>query len=243
MAMVSTNFQQPQSETRQVAAITNHSRELPVCVIYSKHPLALSLIKDAVCSDAGLAGRVKPYANGPKLPTGEKHQILVLDTCSVDNWPICLSRWQAEGGLAIALVSAEPPCSDLELHLVYQGVAGVLTFAELHDHLAKAIRAVAEGRLWFRREVLYRYVNQTSNLVRNCCSANQKLTAREREILDLLLQDLPNRRIAQRLAVSVRTIKFHVSNILRKLRVGSRRELRDVASSSASFMFDRPGTI
>jgi DNA-binding CsgD family transcriptional regulator len=48
------------------------------------------------------------------------------------------------------------------------------------------------------------------------------LRDREREVLELMIAGLRNRDIAERLFISVRTVKFHVSNILRKLDVDSR---------------------
>ncbi|MDX6465482.1 MAG: hypothetical protein QOI27_522, partial [Gaiellaceae bacterium] len=48
------------------------------------------------------------------------------------------------------------------------------------------------------------------------------LRDREREVLELMIAGLRNREIAERLFISVRTVKFHVSNILRKLDVDSR---------------------
>jgi DNA-binding NarL/FixJ family response regulator len=48
------------------------------------------------------------------------------------------------------------------------------------------------------------------------------LTSREREVLDALALGLSNRHIAERLAVSVHTVKFHVNGILAKLHVDSR---------------------
>ena len=48
---------------------------------------------------------------------------------------------------------------------------------------------------------------------------------REREVLELMVAGLRNREIAQRLFITVRTVKFHVSNILRKLDVQSRAEV------------------
>lgn len=50
------------------------------------------------------------------------------------------------------------------------------------------------------------------------------LTDREKEILALIVEGLPNTTIAERLFVSQSTIKFHVSNILSKLGVTSRTE-------------------
>lgn len=50
------------------------------------------------------------------------------------------------------------------------------------------------------------------------------LTVREREVLGLLSVGLRNREIAKRLALSVKTVEFHVANILCKLAVRSRLE-------------------
>jgi len=50
------------------------------------------------------------------------------------------------------------------------------------------------------------------------------LTPREREVLDLLAEGLPNKLIADRLGVSEHTVKFHVGAVLSKLGVQSRTE-------------------
>jgi DNA-binding CsgD family transcriptional regulator/signal transduction histidine kinase len=56
-----------------------------------------------------------------------------------------------------------------------------------------------------------------------------ELRDREREVLELMIAGLRNRDIAARLFISERTVKFHVSNILAKLQVGSRTEAIAVA--------------
>ncbi|MFC7025453.1 LuxR C-terminal-related transcriptional regulator, partial [Promicromonospora thailandica] len=50
------------------------------------------------------------------------------------------------------------------------------------------------------------------------------LTARERQVLDLVAEGLTNGQIAERLFISAKTVSVHVSAILRKLGVATRTE-------------------
>ena len=54
--------------------------------------------------------------------------------------------------------------------------------------------------------------------------ATAELTARERQVLDLIAQGLSNRQIGERLFISGKTASVHVSAILRKLGASSRTE-------------------
>ena len=57
-------------------------------------------------------------------------------------------------------------------------------------------------------------------------ATEETLTAREREVLELMVEGVTsNRRLARRLGVSENTIKFHVRNILDKLRLHNRAEV------------------
>jgi len=58
------------------------------------------------------------------------------------------------------------------------------------------------------------------------------LTAREREVLDLLVEGRRNKAIAAGLSISENTVKFHVANILRKVGTSSRTELAALAAAS-----------
>jgi len=59
-----------------------------------------------------------------------------------------------------------------------------------------------------------------------------QLTAREREVLDLLVEGRRNKAIAAGLSISENTVKFHVANILRKVGTSSRAELAALAAAS-----------
>lgn len=53
---------------------------------------------------------------------------------------------------------------------------------------------------------------------------DEALTAREREVLELLARGLPNKQVAARLGISPHTVKFHVASLLAKLGASSRTE-------------------
>jgi ATP/maltotriose-dependent transcriptional regulator MalT len=58
------------------------------------------------------------------------------------------------------------------------------------------------------------------------------LTKRELNVLDLMVQDNSNPEIAETLFIGVSTVKTHVSNILSKLNVDSRKEAIKKAQSA-----------
>jgi DNA-binding NarL/FixJ family response regulator len=55
------------------------------------------------------------------------------------------------------------------------------------------------------------------------------LTVREQEVLQLVAAGLQNNEIADELVVRLRTVEFHVTNILEKLSARSRSDARDIA--------------
>jgi DNA-binding NarL/FixJ family response regulator len=52
----------------------------------------------------------------------------------------------------------------------------------------------------------------------------ERLTPRETQVLELLAEGLPNRAIAERLAISDQTVKFHVASISGKLGAANRTD-------------------
>ncbi len=59
--------------------------------------------------------------------------------------------------------------------------------------------------------------------------APEPLTPRERQVLDLLAEGLPNKMIAARLSISDQTAKFHVASICGKLGASNRTEAVRIA--------------
>jgi NarL family two-component system response regulator LiaR len=89
------------------------------------------------------------------------------------------------------------------------------------DALADAIRQAHAGHSTLAPEATEALVKATRQ---RAARPKYDLTERELEVLSLLVEGLSNAEIAERLVVSVATVKFHVRGILSKLGVSSRTE-------------------
>jgi DNA-binding NarL/FixJ family response regulator len=100
------------------------------------------------------------------------------------------------------------------------GAAGYLLKDADPDEVATAIRAAAAGEVHLDSAV-------ARQLTRRMAAPHvglTSLTVREREILTLVAQGHSNRDIAERLVISERTARTHVSNVLTKLQLSSRTQ-------------------
>jgi len=111
--------------------------------------------------------------------------------------------------------------------LLRLGVKGLLLYRLAPRELARAATQVASGAYWVPRDLLNRFVESILPELSGCKSLDSEvgISRREREVLDLLLDNLSNKEIASKLFVTERTIKFHVSNLLGKFHVQRRADL------------------
>jgi DNA-binding NarL/FixJ family response regulator len=112
--------------------------------------------------------------------------------------------------------------------LLLQGMKGILNYAEAREQLPRALRRVASGGFWVPRHVLSRFVDfilNTAQWQRMRRNSPAELSRREQEVLVGLREKLANKEVADRLHISERTVKFHVSNLFAKLGVRRRADL------------------
>jgi NarL family two-component system response regulator LiaR len=118
----------------------------------------------------------------------------------------------------VALTSFEE--RDLVREALGAGAIGYLLKNVSVDDLAAAIHAAHAGRTTLTPEALQALIASETG----SAAVDYQLTAREQEVLALLVQGMSNPEIADSLVVSRATAKAHVSNILSKLGVGNRSE-------------------
>jgi DNA-binding NarL/FixJ family response regulator len=100
------------------------------------------------------------------------------------------------------------------------GVQAYLTKDVLHDELLKAIRAVYSGQTYLPAGVAAALAAQMPR---------PDLSAREVQVLELIVRGLANKQIAYSLSIAEHTVKNHVKNILSKLGVQDRTQAATVA--------------
>ena len=98
------------------------------------------------------------------------------------------------------------------------GATGYLLKNVTGAELANAIRAAHAGRMTLSSEATEALVHAATHPI----VPADELTEREREVLALLVDGLSNQEIANRLFLSLGTVKFHTGNIYSKLGVDSR---------------------
>jgi DNA-binding NarL/FixJ family response regulator len=105
------------------------------------------------------------------------------------------------------------------------GARGYVLKGADQDVLLRALRAVAKGESLFGPEIAARLMRFFANLKPEAPpDLFPELTARERDILSLVADGHTNAEIAEKLVISLKTVRNHVSNILNKMQVADRAQ-------------------
>ena len=114
--------------------------------------------------------------------------------------------------------------NDEEIYTILRtGVLGYILKDQTPDELFVAIRSVSRGRSALNSTVVQKLVQNLNPQSRQSFPEEQ-LSDRELQILRFLAIGLPNKSIADRLSISERTVRTHVSNILGKLNLTNRTQ-------------------
>ena len=106
------------------------------------------------------------------------------------------------------------------------GASGYLVKGAQQEEIIRAVRSVAAGQAIFGPTVARRIIDYFASAARATRNAEPfaELTAREREILDLIASGQTNPAIARLLVISGKTVSNHISAIFAKLQVADRAE-------------------
>lgn len=209
----------------------NGKQSLKVCLL-SPHPMVLTefhrLLEDSgfQITSKQLDSMLAPDLRNLDIP---RASVYVVDAHAARQATgVLLANILDHNSGARLLVVGERVKESESYALLRQGVKGILTYAEAREQLPRALPQVASGGIWVPRPVLSRFVDSIlkgSQARRLAPDSASDLSQREQEVLTGLLENLANKELAQKMKISERTVKFHVSNLLAKFGVRRRADL------------------
>ena len=174
-----------------------------------------SMLADIEGTDVRAVGEVaSPTAPDPSV-LSEADVILLADEELIEEAAVA-----EDGTQALILISDEDHTIPRLRALPLRGW-GVVPPDAPPEELAAAMTAVAQGLVVLPKPLSERLLQEPAASVTELA---EPLTAREREVLELLGRGLSNRLIARELHISEHTVKFHISSLYAKLEVNNRAE-------------------
>jgi NarL family two-component system response regulator LiaR len=168
-----------------------------------------------VAGEAG--GGIEAAAQAERLAP----DVVLLDMVMPDGDGMeALRRIRAGGDAPRVVVLTSFPADDRVVEAMRAGAAGYLLKDAQPSELLAAIRSAHAGGAPLHPDAAARLVGE----LRRAQATPPDLTARERDVLTLVARGMANKAIAQRLSLSEKTVKTHVSAILRKLDVTDRTQ-------------------
>lgn len=202
-------------------------------LIVDDHPLVL----DALTGYLQTAGDIEVIAC-----TGDGEQAVALVQEQVPDvvlMDLVLDESEIDGIEATRRITEVSPSTQVLALSAYEedkyvfpalkaGAMGYVLKTASSDKIVDAIRSVAGRQPFLDRRVYEKLRSFLAQMREEVLlpEPGPGLTPREEEVLDLLAEGLSNQKIADRLVVSVKTVKTHVSNILQKLHLSDRTQAR-----------------
>src|SRR6202012_5311833 len=155
--------------------------------------------------------------------------VLILEARSGgDALPDPISRLRREHPQLRIIVVGEGVDPILIEQVIGAGAKGYLAETASEAEIRMALEVVLDGSVWAPRKVLAKLLEGGSAASSSTPSGDsivKRMTAREREVLELLMDGRSNRAIAEALGIDEATVKAHLGRMLRKTGAHNRVEL------------------
>lgn len=187
------------------------------------HPLVIDGLVNALKGAENIV-LTDTFNSGAELLKGLQSQpvdVLLLDLQLPDKngnelVPILLQQYPNLNILILSGIESSPYIKEM----MQKGCKGYLLKSNTDKPiLLAAIKEVYEGRLYIEAALKEQLLHEMLIAKRRSDRMNPRITQREREVLNLIMEELSNQEIADKLHISLRTVETHRYNLLQKLDV------------------------
>jgi DNA-binding NarL/FixJ family response regulator len=197
-------------------------------VLADDHPLVLSGLQSLLAREQDMEVLACCADGLATLQAVETHRpdILVLDARMprLDGWAVLQALRDRGLQTRPILLAAELRSAQIA-EATRLGARGLLLKEMALDTLVQCIRAVNEGGQWPQRRSMAEALEQFVRHSRGGRDPAAMLTVRELQVVRCVARGLRNRQIADELAINEGTVKIHLHNACRKLKVAGRLAL------------------
>jgi NarL family two-component system response regulator LiaR len=203
------------------------ARDKLTVLIADDHPLVREALHQALDGerDMEVVAEAGDGEEAVKLASELKPDVAVMDIVMPKLNGIEATRKIKEIAPSIAiLILTAYDDDEYVLGLLDAGAAGYLLKSARGRDLAGAIRAVKSGKSVLHPKIIAKLLKRATIAPVEERKASDLLSERESEVLRLVALGMSNKKIAEKLFLSQRTVKAHLTNIFNKLNVASRSE-------------------
>ena len=180
-----------------------------------------------------VVGEAGNQADALEITAREQPDIILLDLDlgSAGNGLDCIPDLLSTSGEGRIVILTDVRDAEAYHRAMHLGAMGLVLKEQTPEELRKAISKVHAGELWVDRKLATSIISRISRPSQTDTSEDidlakiASLTEREREVIDLVCEGLKNKEIADRLFISLTTVRHHLTSIFAKLQVASRFEL------------------
>lgn len=218
-------------------------------LLIDDHPLILAALQTVIqrlSDDVEVAGAAGADEARDALRQHSDFDLVLLDLHmgAVSGFDLLAEFRQAYPALPVVVVSASDRSSDV-IRCIDMGAMGFVPKRASNDQLLEALALVLSGGIYVppmtlgvdsgeaaaQADTVPGYLDVVGGEAQRAgfqtapaSLASLNLTPRQKDVLALLLQGLPNKMIARRMGLSAETVKDHVAGVLRVLGVNSRTQ-------------------
>jgi NarL family two-component system response regulator LiaR len=176
-------------------------------------------------SDMELVGEAKDGNEAVNRARVLKPDVIIMDLSLPNKDGVEATREIIHNDPAVrVLVLSNYIDDDKVFGVIKAGALGYMVKQVSPQDLRQAVRMVYQGKSALDPAVQRKLVDQVAQADRKAPSIGDNLTHREREVLQLMARGFTNLQIAGELSIEKGTVRYHVSNILRKLGFANRTQ-------------------
>jgi LuxR family transcriptional regulator of csgAB operon len=208
-----------------MATVTRNARR---AILLADNNLQSSLLKESIEKKVALEirlmspERLTPDGGGV---TGSELDFLIIDYLALGERH--LRRYlefkeSLTDNVQEVLINTPEEIPNSEL-LKWQNLVGVFYTSDTLDTLTQGFNCILDGEMWMSRKLVFEYIKLYRE--RQCLKTSPSytnLTKREQQIIKLLGDGASNTQIAEELFVSENTVKAHLHNTFKKIKVKNR---------------------